>query len=359
MTDMSPEPHRLLLTGATGFLGSAIAAAALEAGWQLRVIARDPAAVKAEPWGQAEALDIRQADLAGPQARADLDAALADVAVVIHAAGAMAGNDEAQRRNTVEPTRTLVEAMTARTPSPLLVLISSLSVYNYAAMPMGSTLDETTPLEPEPGMRDAYCRAKLAQEALVRAAAQHDGLRARVLRPGAIVGPGRLRTARLGLALGPLLLMPGGHAAVPVIAVEDCAALTVRAASAPAPASGDVATLTGNGWFEAINLVDPDQPDQRHYAAAIRRAAGPRMILRMPLGLARAPARAIALAGLVLPGLARRMPGPFRLETFDSRFKPLRFSAARAQDRLGWPSSPPFAQTLQGLRGTGTAATAA
>lgn len=347
MAGMKTEPGRLLLTGATGFLGDAIAAAALEAGWHLRVVVRDAAAVRAKPWGTHPNLDIRHCDLAAPQARADLDAALETVDAVIHAAGAMTGDDQGHRRNTVEPTRTLVEVMTARAPSPVLVLISSLSVYNYASLPMGSTLDETTPLEPEPGLRDAYCRAKLAQEAVVRVAAQRAGLRARIVRPGAIVGPGRLKTARLGFAFGPLLIMPGGHAPLPVIGVADCAALALSAATASPPASSDAAILEGDGWLEAINLVDPDQPDQQRYAAAIRPAMGRCLTLRCPLSLARAPARAMALASLLVPGIAGHAPGPLRVETFDSRFKPLRFSAARAQDRLGWPQPRPFAETLK------------
>ena len=140
-----------------------------------------------------------------------------------------------------------------------------------------------------------------------------------------------------------------------MIGVEDCAALALRATAAPAPERSDVPVLEGEGWFEAVNLVDPDQPDQKTYAAAIRRAAGPRLALRLPLGLVRAPARVIALAGLLAPGLARRAPGPFRLETFDARFKPLRFSAARAQDRLGWRPTRPFEDTLRGFLKRGDA----
>jgi nucleoside-diphosphate-sugar epimerase len=316
---------RLLITGAPGFLGQAVVAAALEAGRPVRALGRDRTALDAAPWAARDGVETVAVDLAAADARAALAGALEGVDAVVHAAAALAGDDVAQRRDTVAPTETLIAAMTARPSPPRLVLISSIAVYNYASVPAWSQIDETTPLEPEPMLRDAYCRAKLAQETAARRAAQTQGLAVRALRPGAIVGPGRLRTARLGWALGPLLVMPGGRAPIPVIAVRDCARLILSAADAP-PVRSDFPVLAGEGWFEAINLVGAEQPAQADYATTIRKAGWPKATARLPLGLARAPARASALGGLVLPGLVRRLPGALRIEAFDARFKPLRFA---------------------------------
>jgi nucleoside-diphosphate-sugar epimerase len=344
-TDLRATPARILLTGASGFLGGAIASAALSAGWRVRAVLRRAGALDDRPWREHADLETRIADLAAPGAREALDAALDGVDAVIHAAGAMTGDDEAQARDTVGPTAALIEAMTALPSPPRFALVSSLSVYNFASMPDGACLDETTPLEPSPELRDAYCRAKLAQEALTRRAAQFDGLQARALRPGAIVGPGRLRTARLGFGVGPLLVIPGGRARMPVIGVDDCATLVLRAAMAP-PVRSDIPVIAGDGWFEAINLTEPDPPDQTAYAAMIARTGWPGRVARAPLSLAAAPAKAIGLLGMAAPGVARRAPGPLRLETFAARFKPLLYSAARAEDRLGWRPERPFAETL-------------
>jgi nucleoside-diphosphate-sugar epimerase len=329
-------------------VGSAIADAALAARLRLRAVVRDKERSEAAAWRDSRRVETVAIDLAAPGARAALDQALDGVDAVIHAAAAMSGNDDAHARDTIAPTKTLIAAMTARTRPPRLVLLSSLSVYNFASTPDSAVLDETTPLEPEPAMRDAYCRAKLAQEALARTAAQTGGLEVRALRAGAIVGPGRLRTARLGFALGPFLLSPGGRAAVPGIAVADCAALALAAAFTP-PMRSDVPTIAGAGWFEAINLVDADTLDQSAFAAAIASAGWPRATLRLPLKLVRAPIQALSLAGMIAPIVARLTPGALRLETFEARFKPLRYAVARAEDRLGARWDRPFAETLRAL----------
>ena len=277
----------------------------------------------------------RGRDRPGRAGRAqNADAALEGVDRVVHAA--IASDDEADHEfATIAATEALIAAMVRRPERPRLVLISSMSIYNYASMPAGSQIDETTPLEPEPQMRDAYCRAKLSQEALARRAAQRAGLRVHALRPGVIVGPKRLRTARLGFGLGPFLVIPGGAALIPLIAVDECAALTLRATlSLPGPS--DIPITSGDGGFEAINLIGRNQPSQLEYARLLAEHGWPRMILRVPLRLARLPARALWLAGLLLPTLARGVPGAMRLESFDARFKALRYSTARAEDRLGF-----------------------
>lgn len=344
MARLTPSGALLLVTGAGGFLGGEIVAAALAAGCRVRAIVRRAKSADNAAWRESEHVEIVEIDLTAPDARTRLDAALDGVAAVAHAAAA-SGGDAAHAAGTVAATETLIGAMTTRPSPPRLALVSSLAVYNYASMPVGATLDETTPLEPEPALRDAYCRAKLAQEALALRAAQAEGLAVRALRPGAVLGPGRLRTARLGVALGPMLLMPGGRAPIPAIPVDLCAALIVAAAFAP-PFRSDAPVLHGEGWFEAINLVGPSQPEQAAYAAMLAPSGWPRATIRAPLALARAPARALALAGLVMPRLARRAPGLLRLETFDARFKPLRFSTARAEDRLGMGSDGGLAAAL-------------
>jgi UDP-glucose 4-epimerase len=142
--------------------------------------------------------------------------------------------------------------------------------------------------------------------------------------------------------------MPGGRARVPAIAVADCAAVAVRAATAP-PGAPDIPILSGGGHFEAIDVLDAGALDQAAHAAAIAAAGWPKRVVRLPAGLARAPARAAALAGLVVPGLVRRLPVPLRLESWDARFKPLRYATARLEDRLGWRPARPFAATLAAL----------
>jgi nucleoside-diphosphate-sugar epimerase len=334
---MSAGP-RVLVTGAAGFLGAAAVAALPAAGAAARAAVRR--AAPGAPWADDPGVERVALDLAAGDAAA-LDAALDGVSAVIHAA-AGAGDDAAHARDTVAATGALIAAMARRAAPPRLVLVSSFAVYNYASLPAWSTLDETTPLEPEPAMRDAYCRAKLAQEAQALRAAQALGIETRVMRPGAIWGEGRWRSARLGLRAGPLLLRVGDPP-VPAVHVADCAAALALAAVAPMGGPGDAPVLDGGAPWEAYNVVDPDAPTVSAWLAAAPPSARPRLAPALPPRLARAPALAVGLVGALAPGVARRAPGPLRPESFDARFKPLRYSAARLEDRLGWRAARPLA----------------
>ncbi|MFT6229365.1 MAG: nucleoside-diphosphate-sugar epimerase, partial [Paracoccaceae bacterium] len=171
------EMTTILITGANGFLGRRIVAAARARGLPVRALVRRPA--PDAPWAGDEGVEEIVRDLSAP-GTLPLDG----VGAVIHAAATMQGDDVAHATGTLAPTRALLDAMAGT--AARLVLVSSFSVYGYAALPAGCALDETVPVEPDPHLRDAYCRAKLAQEAMVAEAVQHHGLTARILRPGAI-----------------------------------------------------------------------------------------------------------------------------------------------------------------------------
>jgi nucleoside-diphosphate-sugar epimerase len=335
---------RLLVTGATGFLGQRTVLQALARGHRVVAVVRPGRDLAGLAWAGREDVEVAQVDLAAASSADDLARILAHGEVentaVIHAAGALHGDDAAQRRESVEPTRRLLDAM-RRTGCRRLVLVSSLSVYGYAALPAGAQLDETTPAEPEPAQRDAYCRAKLAQEALALEAAQLRGLAVSALRPGMLYGPGRWWSARLGIARGPLAIVLGGHAALPLCHADHCAAAAVLAGERQVYA-GDVHVepdASGHcGAFEAINVIDDVQPSQREYLARLRRhvAGMPSLVLSLPWGLLQRAAGLAALAALVLPPLRARLPGLLRPASLHARCKPLRYSNCRLHDRLGW-----------------------
>ena len=316
--------RRVLLTGATGFLGARVAEALRVAGAAVTTTARSGG--------------DRPLDLAGPDAGDALCALIAELSpvTVVHLAGLMSGTDAEHEAGTVRPAAALIEALTHRdTPDdglPDLVLASSLSVYGYAALPAGATVDETTPLATRPEARDAYARAKLAQEALALRAAQRDGLGVRVLRPGAIVGADRAWTSRIGIAKGGAALVLGGGAPLPLVDVDDCARAFALAAAAPLGRSDATVVPGTDGHFEAINVVGRGQPTQAQYLAALPDA--PRA-LSVPWSLLRRGAEAAGLASELVPA-ARRLPTLVRPEALSARAKPLAYARARAEDRLGW-----------------------
>ena len=319
---------RIAVTGAAGFLGRRIVAAARAAGHDVVAVTRRDADLGAGVEG-------RVADLADAVPAGLLDG----VDAAIHAA-AGSGDDAAHARDTVGATRALLAA--AR-PGLRFVLVSSFAVYAVAAMPDGATLDETAPVEPDGARRDAYARAKIAQERLALAAAQTGGLDLWIARPGAIHGPGRDWTARLGWARGGRVLSVGGDAAVPAIHVDHCAAGLVAAATvADAGWPDDLPVLSGGGRVRIVNLVDPDPPSQAEWLRALGRAK----VTALPRRPLMKAAAALDLAGDMLPALGRRLPRGLGEAVLAARFKPLRYSTARAEDRLGHRPAARFADLL-------------
>ena len=321
---------RIAVTGASGFLGGRVVAAARAAGHAVVAVTR-------REIGGGEGVEVRTADLgAGPLPPGLLDGADA----VIHAA-AGTGGDAAHARDTVGATEAVLAAMPR---AARLVLVSSFSVYAVAAMPRWSTLDERSPTEPDGARRDAYARAKIAQERLCVAAAQGRGLALWIARPGAIHGPGRRWSARLGWRRGGRVVTVGGDAPVPAIHVESCAAALVAAATVPDGGwPDDLPVLEGGGRVRVVNLVDPDPPTQAEWLAA----AGHGRVVTLPRAPILRAAAALDLAGDLVPALGRRLPRGLGEATLAARFAPLRYGTARREDRLGLGPARPFAATMR------------
>ena len=311
------KPARTIaVTGAGGFLGRRIVTAAQQAGHDVVAIVRRPV--------ELPGAEVRIADLAADPPPGQLDGADA----VIHAA-AGAGDDAAHARDTVGATRAVLAALP---PGARLVLVSSFSVYAVAALPDGATLDETTPTEPDAAGRDAYARAKVAQERLAVAAAQTDGLDLWIARPGAIHGPGRDWSARLGWCVGRRVLVPGGDVPVPAVHVDHVARALVAAATVPEGGwPDDVPGLEAGGHVRVVNLVDPEPPTQRDWLTA----TGRRRITTLPRRPLMKVAALLDLAGDLIPALDHVRPRALSEGALAARFKPLRYATARAEDRLG------------------------
>jgi len=310
----------LVITGAGGYLGRHLVTAARAAGHPVRAMIRSapPAA-----WQDDPEIAVWNHDLAqGAPDSALFDGALA----VIHAA-AGSGDGAAHARDTLAATDALISGLGA---DARLVLVSSFSVYAVAALPDGATLDETSPVDRAPVRRDAYAQAKIAQELRAIRVAQHGGLDLRIARPGAIYGNGVDWTARLGWRRGKRVLCPGGSATVPAIHVEDCARRLVALALAEGGPADDLPVLSGGGRIRVVNLVSSDPPRQSDWIAArgLRAIRVPRKPLMRLASIA-------DLGADLLPSIDRRLPTGLREATLAARFKPLRYSTARADDWLG------------------------
>ncbi|MEL6169584.1 MAG: NAD-dependent epimerase/dehydratase family protein [Pseudomonadota bacterium] len=309
---------RLAITGASGFVGRATVDAALNAGHHVLALTRSHADL---PSG----VESHRLDLASGGAATELEPLLADVDAIIHAAASMVGDDATHTRDTLSPTRSILAAIGNRR----LVLVSSLSVYGYAAIPDGTLLDELTPIEPDLQKRDAYARAKIRQEQMAVHAAQADGVDLWLIRPGAIYGPGRLSTARLGISVKGRLLTPSGNARVPAVDVASVGRGLVAAATVSVNRPSDVPIPHGAGRVTIVNLVDPDPPRQKDWA----RATGASLVSipRKPLFRL---LEALDLAGEVMPSFGGRIPTALKVAGFAARFRDLTYATQRAEDIL-------------------------
>lgn len=180
----------VLVTGATGFVGSHLVEALRRPGHEVTALVRSPA--KAAELTQ---LGVRQAP-GDVRDRAALDRAVVGQDVVFHVAGLVAARSEAEFFEVNRNGTANVVAAATRAGVPRLVLVSSMAAGGPSAPGRPNTGTERAhPVT-------AYGRSKLAGEEVVRTSP----LRWTILRPPMIYGPRDrevlkvFRAARLGIA---------------------------------------------------------------------------------------------------------------------------------------------------------------
>jgi nucleoside-diphosphate-sugar epimerase len=215
---------RVLVTGATGFLGRAVAEALEHEGHTVLRGARNRPA--AAPAGQAW---IGHGDI-GPQTR--WDAPLVGVETVVHLAGAahlpettMAASVDAFSRVNADGTARLASAAVGAGIRRLILMSSAL--VHGAASPLGRPFSE----EDEPAPTNPYARSKLDAERRLMAAARGSGLQWVILRPPMVYGAqARGNFQRLVRLLRTGMPLPLGAATAPrtFIGIDNLAHAVVR-----------------------------------------------------------------------------------------------------------------------------------
>ncbi len=184
--------ERILITGATGFLGSAVARMFAGAGYRLRLLVRE--ASPRENLSEELGAEIAVGDLAGPEG---LESALEGCDGLVHVAAdyrLFVPDPGPMYRANVEGTASLMRAARAAGVRRI-VYTSSVAVLGHRAD--GSPADETTPSRLE-DMVGHYKRSKFLAEAEVRRQVAEDGLPAVVVNPSAPVGPRDIRPTPTG-----------------------------------------------------------------------------------------------------------------------------------------------------------------
>ena len=306
---------RALVTGAGGFLGTALVRALAARGDRVRALVRRPAA----------ALDLAGVELVTGDATdpATLRSAVRGQELVFHLAGVRRATDPAEfLRVNAGSTRALLEACLAEAPGlTRFVLAGSMA----AAGPSRTQRRESAPLEPiEP-----YGVSKAEAESISLSYA--DRLPVAVARPPRIMGPGDrenllfFRLARAHLALD------FGDRPLSWIDVDDCARGFLLLADRP-EARGEVFFLAS--------------PEPTTAAGLMREAA---RALGVRARRVRVPARALrvvaALADAVTAATGRRLPLNRKLAV--QLLAPgWVCDPAKAKERLGFEATTPLADSI-------------
>jgi dihydroflavonol-4-reductase len=247
---------RVLVTGATGFVGSHLVEALVKTGAEITALARSPEKAAAL---RAQGVRIVAGDL---KHAAALEEAAANQDVVYHVAGIVAARNEAEFLSANQDGTLNLVAAALRKGRPRFVLVSSLAAAGPASR--GAPLKGTEPPKPV----TAYGRSKLAAERVVRFAS----LPWTIVRPPIVYGPRDrevlkvFRLARLGVA--------------PVLGRGDQELSAVHAADlAEALIAAGSATSTVNGTYTACH---PEVFTSREFGRAVGSAMG-RTVLSIPI----------------------------------------------------------------------------
>ncbi len=169
----------IFVTGGTGFLGRHLVPALCGAGYELRVLTRQP---QAHAWlRRYPGVEVIHGDLTRPESYVN---ALTGCQHVIHAGGIfrMWGDEQTFLDNNVLGTALLLSAV-KNLPLERFIYISTIAV--LGSPDPEQVVDETYPPRP----MDPYQRSKLIAEQMILRGWQAEGLPAVVLRPGAFYGP--------------------------------------------------------------------------------------------------------------------------------------------------------------------------
>lgn len=247
---------RLLVTGATGFVGQAIVLAALGAGHAVRGLIRDPA--KAAAVFRERPVDLVLGDV---HSRRDLLVALEGVDVLVHAASTYSYRRDAAatmiRDNPAMAETVLSAARDAGTPH--VIDISSAVVFRpHPDGPHAGTVGVHAPYW-DPSQRqwgDAYLQSKvLAEEVVGRHRAK--GAAVSSLHPSLILGPGDRGPGQSGsivvaLLADPFIYLDGGASWVDV---RDVAEAVLRLADRP-PGDRIILSATDARYRQVASEID-------------------------------------------------------------------------------------------------------
>jgi nucleoside-diphosphate-sugar epimerase len=322
-------PRRILVTGATGFLGSRLTRRLVEDGFAVRALVRTRSDLRSL---KSLGVEIAFGDLGDGPA---VDASVSGVDVVVHAGAGTSGSAKDSDTATILGTRNVLEACRKHAVGKL-VYISSCTVYELAGCADNQLVTEGAQLERFPMRRGRYTAAKLQAEGLVTEAMTRGGCPTVVLRPGALFGPGgEIFTRMMGVSFSGRLfvIFGGGKSELPLVHVDDVVDAIVQCMRNRA-ADGHV-----------FNVVDPGPVTRKAYVDRIVKPLHPGALViycPMPLLLA-----LTLVQEKLLSALGRRpLLTAYQLATSQ---KGVTYDTSRIERVIGWRPRISFEQGAEQL----------
>jgi len=325
----------LLVTGAAGFIGSRVVESLLKRGFtNVRCFVRpssDTTALK-QVLSQYE---ISHGNIVTGNllSRDDCVSAMRGVAVVFHLVTGRGKSFPGCFLNSVVSTRNLLDACLPLKTLRRFVNVSTFAVHSNLKLKRRAVFDETCPVENDLERRyDAYVYAKLKQDELVQEYHKLHGLPYVIVRPSAVIGPGKEGIpAHVGIGTFGLFLHVGGSIRVPVTYVDNCADAIVLA--------GIKAGVDG----EVFQVVDDDLPTSRAFLNQYKRDVKRFRSVYVPYPIFSMFCRlwekySIWSEGQLPPVFNRRMSAFY--------WKGHRYSNRNLKDKLGWKPEVPMTKAL-------------
>lgn len=328
----------LLVTGATGFIGSRVVGSLLDLGFRnLRCFARPSGKLASvEALGghrrNGARVEVVRGDLLS---REDCAAATKRVAVIFHLAAGRDGKSFPDAfMNSVVTTRNLLDASMQHKCLRRFVNVSSFVVYANNEKPRRGLLDETCPVKTRPELGgEAYCFAKVKQDELVTEYGKRFGIPHVIVRPGYVYGPGKEAIpSRVGIGTFGVFLHLGGSNPMPFTYVDNCAEAIALA--------GLKKGIDG----EVFNIVDDNLLSSRQFLRSYKQNVRKFTSLYVP-----------HILSYVLCYMWERystwsegqLPPAFNRSKWYTYWKKTHYSNAKLKTRVGWTPKVP---TIEGLR---------
>lgn len=311
--------QKVLVTGASGFLGRRVVEVLVQKGYPVRALIRKLSNTKKLEECGAE---IFYGDVAD---RESLGAAIRDVEMVVHAAADTAGTERDGEWSTIRGTENVLE-FCRQDGIRKLIYISSCAVYGVADFGKGEIIKEDGSLERFPEKRGFYSWSKLKADQIVDKAIKEGELPIFSLRPGTIWGPGgEVFTPMMGFSLGDRLfaVIGNGKFVLPFVYIDNLVEAIVRGIESQNTAGG------------VYNVVDPERITKRDYMNSLIRKIHPRAsCLYIPYFLLYVT---VSIQEKIFSWMGRK---PFLTRyRLDSSQKSILYDSTKIQKELGWHPS--------------------